>query len=69
VDEHNGLRGKSIRGSAIRENTKGLVVGIERNGERILNPSSDTIFEWGDIVWLVGDKHRISLLNQFKLIG
>jgi CPA2 family monovalent cation:H+ antiporter-2 len=69
VDEHNGLRGKTIRGSAIRENTKGLVVGIERNGERILNPSSDTIFEWGDIVWLVGDKHRISLLNQFKLIG
>jgi monovalent cation:H+ antiporter-2, CPA2 family len=64
VDEHNGLKGQSIRGSGIREKTKGLVVGIERRGERILNPSSDSIFEWGDVVWLVGDKHRIRVLNQ-----
>jgi CPA2 family monovalent cation:H+ antiporter-2 len=70
VDEHTALKGRTIRGSGIRENTRGLVVGIERNGERILNPSSDTVFEWGDIVWLVGDKHRISLLNQpNNLIG
>ena len=64
VDEHTALKGKTIRGSGIRENTRGLVVGIERNGERMLNPASDTEFEWGDVVWLVGDKHRISRLNQ-----
>jgi CPA2 family monovalent cation:H+ antiporter-2 len=66
VDEKNGLRGQTIRESAIREKTKGLVVGIERGGERLLNPSSDTVFEWADVVWLVGDKHRIRELNQKK---
>lgn len=69
VDENNGLRGQSIRTSGIREKTKGLVVGIERGGERILNPSSDSVFEWADVVWLVGDKHRIRLLNQVKVDG
>lgn len=64
VDEHNGLRGKTIRGSAIREKTHGLVVGIERAGVRILNPSSDSIFEWGDVIWMVGDTHKIRMLNN-----
>ena len=64
VDEHTALKGKTIRDSGIRERTKGLVVGIERNGERILNPSSDTVFEWGDIVWLVGEERRIQQLRS-----
>lgn len=64
VDEHNGLHGKTIRNSGIREKTKGLVVGIERNGERILNPSSDTVFEWHDVVWVVGDRQKIAELNK-----
>ncbi|MEO8855044.1 MAG: cation:proton antiporter, partial [Ginsengibacter sp.] len=37
VDEHNRLKGLSIRGSNIRERTNGLVVGIERDKSRILN--------------------------------
>jgi len=59
VDEHNALKGKTIRESGIRENTHGLVVGIERNGERILNPGSYEVFEWDDVVWLVGDHKKI----------
>jgi CPA2 family monovalent cation:H+ antiporter-2 len=49
----------SIRESRIREFTKGLVVGIERNDERILNPDSSTVFEWHDVVWIVGDRRKI----------
>jgi monovalent cation:H+ antiporter-2, CPA2 family len=64
VDEHTGLKGKSIRSSSIRENTNGLVVGIERHGERILNPASDTVFEWGDVVWLVGDRRHIAKIAK-----
>lgn len=64
VDQHTGLKGKSIRESKIRELTNGLVVGIERQGERILNPSSDLIFEWGDLVWLVGDRRLIAKMNK-----
>lgn len=60
VDETNQLRGQSVRSSGIREKTNGLVVGIERAGERLLNPASDTVFEWEDIIWLVGDRRKIA---------
>ena len=63
VDEHNKLKGLTIRGSHIRERTNGLVVGIERDKERILNPDSTTNFEWGDIVWIVGERKKIHRLN------
>jgi K+/H+ antiporter YhaU regulatory subunit KhtT len=33
-----------------------MVVGIERNGKRLLNPESDLILEKDDILWVVGDK-------------
>lgn len=62
IDEHTDLRGKSIRASGIREIVKGLVVGIERNGERILNPDSTTIFEWDDVVWIVGERKQLQKL-------
>ncbi len=53
---------KSIRESKLRERSKGLVVGIERDGERILNPESDLIFEINDKVWIVGNELRIQIL-------
>jgi CPA2 family monovalent cation:H+ antiporter-2 len=64
VDEHNHLRGLTIRGSGIREKTKGLVVGIERGSERMLNPASDTVFEWDDVVWIVGNRRKIIALSE-----
>jgi CPA2 family monovalent cation:H+ antiporter-2 len=64
VDENNRLKDRTIRGSRIRERTNGLVVGIERNKDRILNPDSDTTFEWGDIIWIVGDRQKIKRLND-----
>ncbi|HEU5364791.1 MAG TPA: cation:proton antiporter, partial [Hanamia sp.] len=64
VNEHNKLKGLSIRGSHIRERTNGLVVGIERDKERILNPDSTTNFHWGDIVWIVGERKKIQKLNS-----
>jgi len=61
VTGFSGLQGKSIRESGIRERMKGLVVGIERNDERILNPESDVVFLMNDIIWLVGDEKRIQV--------
>jgi CPA2 family monovalent cation:H+ antiporter-2 len=51
--------GQSIRNSGIRERTQGLVVGLERHGERILNPDSNLVFETDDIVWIVGNNKKI----------
>lgn len=62
VDEHTLLKGMTIRQSGIRERTSGLVVGIERDGKRILNPDSHTIFEWNDVIWIVGDRRKIQEL-------
>jgi CPA2 family monovalent cation:H+ antiporter-2 len=59
VDEHTKLKGIDIRSSGLRERTNGIVVGIERNKERILNPESSMKMEWGDVVWIVGDKNKI----------
>jgi CPA2 family monovalent cation:H+ antiporter-2 len=64
VDEHIPVRGKTLRASGIREATNGLVVGIERNGQRILNPDSTTVFEWDDIVWIVGDRKKLEELKD-----
>ena len=66
VDEHTKLKEMDIRSSGLREQTNGLVVGIQRNNERILNPDSTTVLQWGDIVWIVGDKRKIQQLNQKK---
>jgi monovalent cation:H+ antiporter-2, CPA2 family len=62
VDEHTLLKGMTIRQSGIREKTSGLVVGIERDGKRILNPHSHTVLEWNDVVWIVGDRKKIQKL-------
>lgn len=62
VDENTKLKGNTIRLSGIREKTNGLVVGIERDGRRILNPASDTVFAWDDVIWIVGDRRRIQQL-------
>ncbi|WAC09477.1 cation:proton antiporter domain-containing protein [Dyadobacter pollutisoli] len=57
-NEYN-IRGKTIRNSQIREKTHGMIVGLERNGERILNPDSSMIIENQDVLWIAGDRDLI----------
>jgi CPA2 family monovalent cation:H+ antiporter-2 len=59
IAKNSSLYKKTIRESAIRENAKALIVGIERQGERILNPDSFITLEEGDIIWIVGDTEKI----------
>jgi CPA2 family monovalent cation:H+ antiporter-2 len=67
IHEGSHLIGQSIRASKIREQTKGLVVGVERQGDRILNPESDLVFEQEDKLWVVGDKRRIRVIAKEQL--
>lgn len=64
VDEFTRLKGLTIRQSGIRERTHGLVVGIERENSRLFNPDSSTVFEWGDTVWIVGDRNKIRHIGK-----
>lgn len=55
---------KTIRESTIREKTSGLIVGIERNGERIISPDSAMQILVNDILWIVGDYTKINRLRS-----
>lgn len=59
IDDNSRLVNRTIRDSKLREIGKGLVVGLERNGNRLLNPESDTKLLHGDIVWVVGVRKSI----------
>jgi CPA2 family monovalent cation:H+ antiporter-2 len=54
--------GKTIRESGIREKVNCLIVGIERDGKRILNPDSTLRFELNDNLWIVGHKKQVKEL-------
>lgn len=59
IGKNSPLRGKSIRESGIRNLGKGLVVGVERNGARQLNPDSSFVFHPDDLVWIAGNRASI----------
>lgn len=56
--------GKSIRDCGLREAAHGLIVGIERDKERLLNPDSSLILQASDLVWIVGNLKRIAVLKS-----
>lgn len=56
--------GKTIRESGLREETDGLIVGIEREQERILNPESTMRLLAGDRLWIVGNSDRVAHLTS-----
>ena len=59
IEENTPLVGHSIRESGIRDKAACLVIGIERNGTSTMNPTPDTTFEAGDVVWIVGEKEKL----------
>jgi CPA2 family monovalent cation:H+ antiporter-2 len=59
IERHSPLKGITIRQTGLREKAGALVVGIERNNERLLNPESDFMLMEGDIVFIVGNKKRL----------
>jgi CPA2 family monovalent cation:H+ antiporter-2 len=65
LPETSEMVGRSIRDSGLREQVKGLIVGLERGGERILNPDSSLILKPGDLLWIVGERQRILTLKTF----
>lgn len=59
VSDNSPLQGLTIREAGIRERTSGIVLGIERKGQRLLNPASVTVLQAGDIVWIAGSGGRL----------
>ena len=64
IGEASRLAGKTISESGIRDDFGCLVVGIERDECAIKNPSPVTVFEPGDIVWIVGEHEKLLKLSE-----
>jgi monovalent cation:H+ antiporter-2, CPA2 family len=62
LDEQSRFNGKPIRESGLRETIHGLIIGIEREGKRILSPDSSLVLGEGDLLWVVGDRAKIRAL-------
>jgi K+/H+ antiporter YhaU regulatory subunit KhtT len=51
--------GQAIAVLGLREETGVSIVGIERDGERILNPGGGEVILEGDVVLLLGEKDQL----------
>lgn len=63
VKENSPFAFKPIRSCGLRESVKGLIVGIEREGKRYLNPDSGMELRPKDLLWVVGDRDLITQLK------
>lgn len=59
INAYSPLVGDTVRNSGLREEGRALVVGIERDGQRLLNPDGTTVLAKGDVLWVAGDRERI----------
>lgn len=60
ISRESRLCNQSIDHTGIRQTGKALVVGVERNGERFLNPHSSMVLQDGDVIWVVGVRDKIN---------
>ncbi len=68
ISEGSGLIGRTILESGIRDNSGCQVIGIERDARSIKNPPPTTVFEQGDIVWIVGEHEKVLRLSEGKTV-
>lgn len=69
ISENSGLIGRTILESGIRDKSACLVIGIERGNRSIKNPPPSTVFEQGDIVWIVGEHEKVVRLSEGKTVN
>lgn len=64
VEENSTFANKTIKEIGLGEAYGGLIVGIERGAERILNPESTVVLEAGDLIWVFGHKTKVRELRK-----
>ncbi len=64
ISAEDSFANKSIKECGIRDSINGLIVGIERDGQRIVNPDADLRLLPGDKLLVVGDIERIKDLKS-----
>lgn len=69
VTDDSVFANKNIREGEIREKIHGIVVGIENESGRVVNPDSSYVIRPGDTVWVVGDKLRMLSLQKSRQLA
>ena len=64
IEPGSQLIDQSIQQSGIRNKNACLILGIERGGRPIMNPSSQTVFKENDNVWVAGEYRQIVQLIE-----
>jgi CPA2 family monovalent cation:H+ antiporter-2 len=60
ISANSAAAGKFIRELALRTSTGASIVGIQRNGERIINPGPDEELHPGDEILLLGTRAQLA---------
>lgn len=63
ISGNSPVLGKALRESGIRERYGLLVVGIEQGQQNLTSVNPNHVFEYGDVVWMVGER------QSFEAIG
>ncbi len=64
LSEKSSFVGKTIMNSYVRERYRCMIVGMEREGENLVNPSINEALRAGDILWLVGEHDNLDQLAK-----
>ena len=64
LKDASALVNQTVQSCSLREQFDALIVGIERDGSRILNPPPATRLLSGDTLWVVGPREKLSQLPQ-----
>jgi CPA2 family monovalent cation:H+ antiporter-2 len=60
LSEHSPFLNKSIKECGMREAISGLIVGLERDGKRLLNPDPFFVLKKNDLLWVVADINKLN---------
>lgn len=63
------LVGNSLLDSGIKENYDAIIVAIKRGCELMTNPKADAVIQNGDILIVMGQRDRLSQLNEVASAG
>lgn len=68
LSNQSSLAHQTIRQSGIREKFHSMIVGLERDNRRSMNPDSDITLLPEDILWVVGDRKQLNDLATILLV-
>jgi Kef-type K+ transport systems, membrane components len=64
VNKNSSWIGKNLMDSKIGQRSQCLVIGLERDGRPIVNPSSHLTFKCNDMIWVMGDEKSLYKLLE-----